>query len=143
MSSVYSACFSFRLAKEFFLQDFGEADDGVERGAQLVRHVGEELRLVAVGGFDLAALFLDLAKQPGVLDRQDGLGGEGFQKLDDFGAKLAGGFSPYHQAADDAVFAQQGNSQAGAKAEALQQLAHARRVSALFEDIGDLDRFTR
>ena len=108
-----------------------------------MRHVGEELRLVAVGGFDLAALFLDLAKQPGVLDRQDGLGGEGFQKLDDFGAKLAGGFSPYHQAADDAVFAEQGNSQAGAKAEALQQLTHSQRIRVLFEDVWDLYGFTR
>ena len=51
------------------------------------------------------ALVLDLAEQPGVLDRQHRLGGEGFQKLDDFGAKLAGRFSPHHQAADDAVFA--------------------------------------
>ena len=101
-------------------------------------HVGEELRLVAVGGFDLAALVLDLAKQPGVLDRQYGLGGKGFQKLDDFGAKLAGGFSPYHQAADDAVFAQQGNGQTGTKPETLQQLAHAQRISVLFEDVWDL-----
>ena len=98
---------------------------------------------MAVGGFDLAALVLDLAKQPGVLDRQYGLGGEGFQKLDDFGAKLAGGFSPYHQAADDAVFAEQGNSQAGTKAEAFEQLAHARRVCVFFEDIWDLYGFTR
>ena len=75
-----------------------------------MRHVGEEFRLVAVGGFDLAALILDLAEQPGVLDGQYGLGGEGFQKLDHFGAKLAGGFSPYHQAADDTVFASKGTA---------------------------------
>ena len=56
-----------------------EADDGVERRAQLVRHVGEELRLMPVGRFNLPALFLDLAEQPGVLDRQHGLGREGFQ----------------------------------------------------------------
>src|ERR1700752_1434204 len=135
--------FLIQLAKEFFLQNFGEADDGIERCSKLVRHVGEELRLVAVGGFDLAALFLDLAKQPGVLDRQYGLGGEGFQKLDHFGAKLAGGFSPYDQAADDPVFAEQWNSQAGAKTKTLEQLAHAWRVRALFEDIGNLYRFTR
>ena len=36
-----------------------------------------------------------------------------------------------------------GNSQTGAKAEALQQLTHARRVRVLFEDIGDLYGFTR
>ena len=70
MSSVYSACFSFSSPNSLSPQDFGEADDGVERRAQLVRHVGEELRLVPVGGFDLAALVLDLAEQPGVLDRK-------------------------------------------------------------------------
>ena len=57
-----------------------------------------------VGGFDLLAFLLDLAEQPGVLDGQDRLRREGFQKLDDLGAKLAGGFAPHHQAADDAVF---------------------------------------
>src|SRR4029453_18178169 len=66
----------------------------------------------------------------------------GFQKLYDFGTKLAGGFSPYYQSADDPLFAQQGNGQAGTETEALQHLAHARRVSALFEDIGDLHWFT-
>jgi len=53
------------------------------------------------------------------------------------GRNAASGFSPHDQAADDAVFAQQGNGQAGTETEALQHLAHARRVSALFEDIGD------
>ena len=61
--------FLVQLAKESFLQHFGEADDGVERRAQLMGHVGEELGLVPVGGFDLPALILDLAEQPGVLDR--------------------------------------------------------------------------
>ncbi len=105
MSSVYSACFSFSSPNSFSPQDFGETDDGVERGSKLMGHVGEKLRLVPVGRFDLAALVLDFAEQPGVLNRQDGLGREGFQKLDYFGAKLASGFSPYHQAADDPVFA--------------------------------------
>ena len=86
--------FLVELAEQSFLQHFGEADDGVERRAQLVRHVGEELRLVPVGGLDLLALLLDLTEQPGVLDRQDGLCREGFQQLDDLGAELAGGFSP-------------------------------------------------
>ena len=77
--------FLVQLAEESFLQDFGEADDGVERRAQLMGHVGEEFRLVPVGGFDLPALFLDLAEQPGVLDRQGGLGREGLQKIHHFG----------------------------------------------------------
>ena len=69
-----------QLAEEFFLQHFGEADDGVERRAQLVRHVGEKFRLVPVGRFDLAALFLDLAEQPRVVDRQSRLRREGLQQ---------------------------------------------------------------
>ena len=69
MSSVYSACFSFSSPNNLS-QHFGETDDGVERSAQLVRHVGEEFRLVPVRGLDLATLFLDFAKQPRILYRQ-------------------------------------------------------------------------
>ena len=59
--------------------NLGEADDGVEWRAELMGHVGEELRLVPVGGFDLAALVLDLVEQPGVVDRQGGLRRKGLQ----------------------------------------------------------------
>ena len=51
-------------------QHLGDADDGVERRAQLVAHVGEELRLVPAGDLELPALLLDLVEQPRVLDRQ-------------------------------------------------------------------------
>src|SRR5262249_45335584 len=95
-----------------------------------------------VGGLNLFAFLLDLTEQPGVLDRQYRLGRKGFQKLDDFGAKLPDRFSPYHQSADDPLFAQQRHGQAGAETEAFEHLAHARRVSALFEDIRDLNWFT-
>ena len=62
MSSVYSACFSFSSPNNLLLQDFREADDGVERGAQFVRHVGEKFRLVPVRGLNLTAFLLDLAE---------------------------------------------------------------------------------
>ncbi len=39
-------------------QDFAVADDGVERRAQFVAHIGEEGRLGAGGGFGLMARFL-------------------------------------------------------------------------------------
>ena len=42
-----------QLAEHFFNKHLGEANDRVKRRAQLVRHVGKELRLVAVGGLDL------------------------------------------------------------------------------------------
>ena len=38
------------------LHDFGEADDGVERRAQLVAHIGEEFRLGLVGFFGAGLL---------------------------------------------------------------------------------------
>src|SRR5262249_9415703 len=51
-------------------------DDRVERGAQLVAHAREELRLVLARQLQLAALVLDLVEQPHVLDRDRSLVGE-------------------------------------------------------------------
>jgi hypothetical protein len=48
------------LAEHALRQHLREADDRVERRPQLVRHVGEELRLVLVRHLELRALFLDL-----------------------------------------------------------------------------------
>ena len=42
-----------QLAEQLLLQELGEADDGVQRRPQLVRHVGEELRLVPADGLEL------------------------------------------------------------------------------------------
>ena len=60
----------------------GVAEDGVERRAQLVAHVGEELRFVLARDLELPALLLDLMEQPRVLDRQHRLGREGLQQVD-------------------------------------------------------------
>ena len=38
-----------QVAEHPVAEDFGEAEDGVERGAQLVAHVGQEQALGAVG----------------------------------------------------------------------------------------------
>src|SRR5262249_21877227 len=58
-------------------EHFRESDDGVEGGAELVRHVGEELGLVAAGRLKLGALVRDLLEQPGILDRQGRLRAKG------------------------------------------------------------------
>src|SRR5262249_23796368 len=58
----------------------GQPDDGVERGAQLVAHAGDELRLVLARHLELTALFLDFREQIGVLDGQHGLRREGPQQ---------------------------------------------------------------
>ena len=71
-------------------QHLGEAEDRVQRGPELVGHVGEELGLVAAGRLELPALVRDLAEQAGVLDGEGGLGGEGLQQLDDLRGELAG-----------------------------------------------------
>src|SRR5689334_14029619 len=55
---------------------FGIAEDGVERRAQLMAHVGEELRLVLARFFKLPALVLDFIEQPHVFDGDHGLVGE-------------------------------------------------------------------
>ena len=71
-----------QLAEHALEQHLGEADDRVQRRAQLVRHVGEELGLVLVGDLELAALVLDLVEQPRVLDRDHRLVGEGLEQRD-------------------------------------------------------------
>src|SRR4051812_30238361 len=58
-----------QLTEHLVDQHFREADDGVQRRPQLVRHVGEELRLVLVCDLELRALLLDLAEQAHVLHR--------------------------------------------------------------------------
>ena len=62
MSRMYSACFGVKLAEQAVLQHFGEADDRVERRAQLVRHVGQELGLVLARGLQLAIRLSELAR---------------------------------------------------------------------------------
>ena len=68
---------------EAFLHQLGVAEDGGERGSQLVAHVGDELRLVLAGDLKLAALLGDLLEQAGVLERDRRLVGEGLHEADD------------------------------------------------------------
>src|SRR5439155_10268112 len=77
------------LAEHALGEDFREPDDGVERGPELVRHVGEELRLVAAGRLELGGLVGDLAEETSVLNGQSRLGGEGSKDVDDLGRELA------------------------------------------------------
>ena len=57
MSLIVLGLFLIHVAEHALLQHFGETDDRVQRRPQLVRHVGEEFGLVAVGDFKLLALF--------------------------------------------------------------------------------------
>ena len=55
-------------------QDLREAEDRVQRGPELMGHVGQELGLVAARGLELPALVRDLAEEAGVLDGQQPTG---------------------------------------------------------------------
>ena len=70
-------------------QHLGDADDRVERRAQLVAHAGEELRLVLAGDFELLAFLADFGEQARVLDRQNRLGGKGLEQFHRACGKLA------------------------------------------------------
>ena len=71
-----------RVAIDVVEDELGVAEDGVERRAQLVAHVGEELRLVLARLRELPALVLDFVEQPHVLDSDHRLVGEGGDQLD-------------------------------------------------------------
>ena len=58
MSPMKLALLLGHLAEQAVAEHLGEADDGVERRAQLVRHVGEELRLHAARVLELDVLLL-------------------------------------------------------------------------------------
>ena len=66
MLRANSTCFGGEIAGGVFGELLAEDEDGVERRAQLVRHVGEELGLVLRGERQLGGLFLERAA--GLLD---------------------------------------------------------------------------
>ena len=105
------------VAEQALEQHLGEADDRVERRAQLVRHVGEEFGLVLVGDLELAALVLDLVEQPRVLDRDHGLVGEGPQQRDVLVGEGAGVFARHPDRADGAAFPHHRRADRGLDAE--------------------------
>src|SRR5262249_4880313 len=61
---------------------FGVAQDGVERRAQLMAHIGEELRFVLARFFELPALVLNFIEEPNILDSNRGLVGKGLNQRD-------------------------------------------------------------
>ena len=89
----------------------GVAEDGVERRAQLVAHVGEELRLVLARLGKLAALVLDFVEQPDVLDCDRSLVGEGRNQFDLLFRERTDLGSCERQDADCGAIAQHGHAQ--------------------------------
>ena len=122
-----------------FLQHLAVADDGVERRAQLVGHVGQELATCAAGGLELLTLVLELAEQPGVLDGENRLGGEGLQQTRPPWRELPGGLPQHHEAAEMCSSRKHGNGQDGSESVLGQEGAQSLRVRAQSGNVGNLD----
>jgi len=105
----------------------GEPQDRVERGPELVAHVGEELRLVAARELQLTALLIDVAEQARVLDRQNRLLGEGHEKLLRRLVELARLAATHDESAQDLVRPEERNDQHGAVAGLQHEIPDRRR----------------
>ena len=66
-----------RLAVGPVRHQFGISQDGIERRAQFMAHIGEELRFVLARLFNLAAFVLDFLEQPYIFNRYRCLVGKG------------------------------------------------------------------
>src|SRR5262249_224988 len=119
---------------------FGIAQNGVERRAQLMAHIGEELRFVLARLRKLATLLLDLAEEPRVLDREHGGGCERLQKFNCICGKVARRLSPNNKGPGDAVCADQRHHEARAKSSSHCNLSH--RAWWLVADIRYLQRLS-
>src|SRR5262249_48907857 len=97
-------------------QPLGDANDGVERCAQLVAHAGEELRLVLARFLELAALVLDFVEQPHVFDRDRRLVGKSRYQLDLLFGEWPHLGARQCQHTDGHAFAEHRNAERGANA---------------------------
>jgi hypothetical protein len=130
------------LPEQAIEQHLGKADDRVEWRPQLMRHVRQELRLVAGGHLELQALVLDLAEEPRILDGQGGLGREGLEQVHHVRGELSGGLATDDEAAQHVVFADEGDGQQRPVAGGQQQVPHGTLVGGP-RHVGDLHRLAQ
>ena len=116
----------------------GEPDDGVERGAQLMAHAGEKLRLVLARELQLPALVLDLVEQPHVLDRDHRLVGEGGRKPDLLIGEGSDLQTLQDQHADGDQFPQQRKGKNASRSGDF--LDVGARIFGIAQNVGNLDR---
>src|SRR5262245_31128340 len=105
-----------RLAIGTVRHQFSVPQDGVERRAQLMTHIGKELRLVLARLFKLVALFLDFVKQPHVLDRDPSLVSEGGSQLYLLIGKRAYRFATQNYHSGGVSFSQEWDAEDGVEA---------------------------
>src|SRR5437899_6274615 len=86
-------------------------------------HICQEFGFVAAGYLQLATLLLDLVEEPGVLDRQYRLGGEGLQKVHRLLRERTLQRAAYHQRTEHLVFAQERHREQSPKACPLDNVA--------------------
>jgi hypothetical protein len=124
------------IAEHPLQQHLGEPDDGVERGPQLVRHAGQELRLVPAGHLHLGRPGLEGVDQVDAADGDRRLGGEGGQQLGGPVAERVDLGPPDDQDADDLAVEQHGDAHGGPEAAVALDVEPA--VLGVGEDVGDL-----
>src|SRR5262245_13432768 len=105
------AHFFRRIAVDVVEDEFRVPKDGVERRAQLVAHVGQELRLVVACDFELAAFLVDLCKEVRVLNCKHRLGGEGLKQIEGVLRERTGRFATNHQYANYMIAAKKRNNE--------------------------------
>src|SRR5215467_8862874 len=119
---------------------FGIAQDGIEWRAQLMAHIGQELRLVLTRLFKLPALVLDLVEQPRVLNGECRLRRKGLDDVHGILGKLSRRAAANHQHADDMFPTQQRRHHPRAVAGTQSDFVKLR--SDLFLQVRDLKRLT-
>src|ERR1043166_4333278 len=88
-----------------------ESNDRIEGRAQLVAHVGEKLRLVPVGNFELVIFLLNFLKQANVFDGDYRLIGEGLHQLNLFFSKRFDKRTPDRDTTDGGSLSEQRHRQ--------------------------------
>ena len=140
MSLRYSACLSFSSPN---MRSFSTSEkpmmalSGVRSSCDMLARNSDLCRLATSS---CAALVRDLPKEPGVLDRQGGLGGEGLENLDGLRREFAGRVPVQRQAADDLSLAEQGHGEQRPVAGAQQRVPDMALVGARHRDVRDLGR---
>ena len=122
-------CLVRKLAVDPVDQQFGEAQNRIERRPELVAHIREELGLVAAGCLQLPAFLLDLAEQLRVLNGEHRLGRKGFHQVNDLLVEFTRLATPDDKRADDLVRPEQRNDQDAAIAGVEHDLLNGRRRS--------------
>ena len=125
------------VAEHALQENFGEAEDGVERGAQLVGHARQELRLVPARELELEALLLQLSVELRIEQRESGLAGKRLQEVDRLLGEVAGPLPSDDQGADDLALAQHGYGDQGAPAGVPQDLQVRIRLDGVEVRHGD------